>query len=54
MSVSLNDEWRAQAIAQMDRDPHVFDQLCAMYPGWFDIVDGLGKAHRKRPINKAL
>ena len=27
MSVSFNDEWRAQAIARMDRDPNVFDRL---------------------------
>ena len=32
MSVSFNDEWRAQAIARMDRDPHVFDRLCLTYP----------------------
>jgi hypothetical protein len=53
MSISFNDEWRAQAIARMDREPHVFDQLCAIYPDWSDIVDDLAEAHRKRPVNKA-
>ena len=52
MSVSFNDVWRAQAIARMDRDPNAFDELCVMYPDWFDIVDGLGEAHRRRPVNK--
>lgn len=32
MSISYNDTWRAQAIARMDRDPNVFDQLCANFP----------------------
>jgi hypothetical protein len=52
MGISFNDEWRAQAIARMDRDPNVFDQLCVMYPDWYNIVDGLGEAHLKRPIKK--
>jgi hypothetical protein len=25
-------QWRAQAIARMDRDPQVFDELCSVYP----------------------
>jgi hypothetical protein len=50
MSISFNDEWRAQAITRMDRDPNVFDQLCAMYPDWDDIVDGIAEAHRQRPV----
>ena len=52
MSVSFNDQWRAQAIARMDRDPNVFDQLCLIYPDWGAIVDSLGEAHRKRRLNR--
>ena len=52
MGVSFNDEWRAQAIARMDRDPNVFDRLCLIYPDWTAIVDGLVEADRKRPVNK--
>ena len=52
MSVSFNDEWRAQAIARMDRDPNVFDRLCLIFPDWSAIVDGLAEAHRKRPLNR--
>ena len=52
MSISFNDQWRAQAIARMDRDPNVFDRLCLIYPDWGAIVDGIAEAHRKRPFNK--
>lgn len=52
MSISFNDQWRAQAIARMDRDPHVFDQLCSIYPDWAAIVDDLAEAQLKRPLNK--
>jgi hypothetical protein len=53
MSVSFHDEWRAQAIARMDRDPHVFDPLCSIYPDWAAIVDDLAEAGRRRPIKKS-
>jgi hypothetical protein len=53
MSISLNDQWRAQAIAQMDRDTRVFDELCSIYPDWDAIVDDLAEAHRKRPLKKS-
>ena len=52
MSVSFNDTWRAQAIARMDRDPNVFDDLCQRFPDWSDIVHGLVEADRKRPIRR--
>lgn len=52
MSISFNDPWRAQAIARMDRDPNVFDQLCLIYPDWRAIVDGIAEAHRERPFNR--
>jgi len=52
MSISFNDRWRAQAIARMDRDPHVFDQLCSIYPDWTTLVVGLAEAGRRRPIKK--
>jgi len=54
MGVSFNDEWRAQAIARMDRDLNVFDQLCLNYPEWGAIVDGLAEAHRRRPLNRSV
>jgi hypothetical protein len=53
MSISLNDQWRAQAIARMDRDPFVFDELCSIYPDWTVIVDDLVEADRKRPLKKS-
>jgi len=53
MSISLNDQCRAQAIARMDRDPFVFDELCSIYPDWTAIVDDLVKADRKRPLKKS-
>jgi hypothetical protein len=52
MSVSFNDQWRAQAIARMDRDPNVFDRLCVICPDWGAIVDSVAEAHRKRPLNR--
>jgi len=52
MSISFNDQWRAQAIARMDRDPGVFDQVCSIYPDWAAIVDNLAEAHRERPLKK--
>jgi len=53
MSISFNDRWRAQAIARMDRDPLVFDELCSIYPDWTAIVDDLVEADRKRPLKKS-
>ena len=53
LSISLNDQWRAQAIARMDRDPLVFDELCSIYPDWTAIVDDLVEADRKRPLKKS-
>jgi len=53
MSISLNDQWRAQAIARMDRDPFVFDELCSIYPDWTAIVGDLVEADRKRPLKKS-
>jgi hypothetical protein len=53
MSISLNDQWRAQAIARMGRDPQVFDELCSIYPDWTAIVDDLLEADRRRPLKKS-
>ena len=50
MSITFNDEWRAQALARMDRDLDVFHQLCTNYPDWPSIVEDLAEAHRKRPV----
>jgi len=52
MGISFNDLWRAQAIARMDRDPHVFDELCSIYPDWTTLVVDLAEAGRRRPIKK--
>lgn len=52
MSISFNDQWRAQALAQLDRDPLVLDRLLAAYPIWDDIVESLVDADRKRPLRK--
>jgi hypothetical protein len=52
MSISYNDQWRAQALAQIDRDPTVLDRLLAAYPMWDDIVERFVDADRKRPIRK--
>jgi len=38
MSISFNETWRAQAIAQMDQDPNIFQQLCSTYSNWESIV----------------
>ena len=53
MSISLNDQWRAQAIARMDRDPQVFDELCSIYPDCTAIVEDLVEADRRRPLKKS-
>lgn len=52
MSISFNDAWRAQALAQFDRDPTVFDRLIAEYPAWSDVVESLLDADRKHPLKK--
>jgi hypothetical protein len=53
MGISFNDEWRAQAIARMDRDPNVFDKLCAAYPDWSDLVGDLVEADKQRPVKRS-
>jgi hypothetical protein len=53
MSISFNDQWRAQAVVRMDREPQVFDELCSIYPDWTAIVDDLVEAHHRRPIKKS-
>ncbi len=50
MSISFDDQWRAQALAQFDRDPTVFDRLISAYPAWNDVVESLVDADRKRPL----
>jgi coenzyme F420-reducing hydrogenase beta subunit len=52
MSVSFNDEWRAQAIALIDRDPSVVDRMTTAYPSWGDVVESLLEAAERRPIKK--
>jgi len=53
MSVSFNDEWRAQAIALIERNPVIVDRMTAAYPSWADVVESLLEADEKRPIKKA-
>ncbi|BAC47216.1 bll1951 [Bradyrhizobium diazoefficiens USDA 110] len=50
MSISFNDQWRAQALGQIERDPTVLDQLVAICPDWEDIVDTVLEANQRRPI----
>lgn len=50
MSISFNDQWRAQALAQFDRAPTVFDRLISAYPAWNDVVESLVDADRKRAL----
>jgi hypothetical protein len=38
MSISFNDQWRAQALAQVERDPMIIDRLTRLYPAWDEIV----------------
>jgi hypothetical protein len=40
-------------VPRMDRDPHVIDSLCSIYPDWAAIVDDLAEAGRRRPIKKS-
>ncbi len=46
MSISFNDQWRAQALAQIDRDPTVLARLLSTYPSWNDVVESLVDANR--------
>jgi hypothetical protein len=49
---SLSLTGRAQAIQQMDREPHKFDWLCPTYPQRPSIVDGLLEGDRRRPVKR--
>jgi hypothetical protein len=50
MSISFNDQWRAQALAQVERDPTVIDRLIGLYPAWDEIVVSVLTAVETRPI----
>ena len=50
MSISFNDQWRARARGQIERDPTVLDRLVAICPDWDDIVDSVSEANHRRPI----
>lgn len=52
MSMSYNDEWLAQALAQIERDPTVLDRLYAAYPAWADVVESVAEARAKLSIRK--
>lgn len=53
MSISFNDNWRAQALGQIERDLTVLDRLVAICPDWEDIVDSVLEANQRRPIKAA-
>jgi hypothetical protein len=53
MSISFNDQWRAQALGQIERDPTVLDRLVAICPDWGDIVETVVETNRRRPIKAA-
>ncbi|TWB86832.1 hypothetical protein FBZ93_12613 [Bradyrhizobium macuxiense] len=44
MSISFNEQWRAQALGQIERDPTVLDRLVAICSDWEDIVDSVLEA----------
>jgi hypothetical protein len=48
--ISFNDQWRAQALAQIERDPTVIDRLIRLYPAWEEIVVSVLTAVETRPI----
>lgn len=50
MSISFNDQWRAEALAQIERDPTVVDRLIRLYPAWDEIVVSVLAAVETRPI----
>jgi hypothetical protein len=50
MSISFNDEWRAQALGQIERDPTVLDRLVTICPEWEDIVETVLETNQRRPI----
>ena len=50
MSISFNDQWRAQALGQIERDPRALDRLVAVCPAWEDIVGSVLEANQRRPI----
>ncbi|WP_164940690.1 hypothetical protein [Bradyrhizobium zhanjiangense] len=50
MSISFNDQWRAQALGQIERDPTVLDRLVAICPDWEDIVETVLETNQRRPI----
>ncbi|MET4232325.1 coenzyme F420-reducing hydrogenase beta subunit [Bradyrhizobium sp. i1.4.4] len=50
MSISFNEQWRAQALGQIERDPTVLDRLVAICPDWHDIVESVLEANQRRPI----
>jgi hypothetical protein len=54
MSISFNGRWRAQALAQIERDPKVLDRLINTYPAWDEVVESVLDANEKRPIRKQI
>lgn len=50
MSISFNDQWRAQALGQIERDPTLLDRLVAICPDWEDIVETVLEINQRRPI----
>lgn len=50
MSISFNDQWRGQALGQIERDPTVLDRLVAICPDWADIVETILETDQRRPI----
>jgi coenzyme F420-reducing hydrogenase beta subunit len=54
MSISFNDQWRAQAIDLLERDPTLADRMASTYPSWEDIVEDVAEAHRIHPLRKAM
>lgn len=49
MSISFNEQWRAKALGQIERDPAVLDRLSPSVAR-DDNVDNVADANQRRPI----
>mgnify|MGYP005816707441 CR=1 FL=1 len=50
MSVCTNKEWRALALAEIDRDSSILDRIYAAYPSWPDVVESIERAQTEHPL----
>jgi hypothetical protein len=50
MSISYDDEWRAQAREEFEHSPQVGEIFLRTNPRWLKIAEGLADAHRRYPL----